>query len=47
MKLLVFCSKEEHHAEPLIVDDEDPQVAMDREFAKDPWEKRLKPITED
>ena len=35
------------HAEPLIVDDEDPQVAMDREVAKDPWEKRLKPITED
>jgi len=35
------------HAEPLIVDDEDPQVAMDREVAKDPWEKRLKPVSND
>jgi len=35
------------HIEPRLEDEEEPEVAMAREVAKDPWENRLKSINAD
>ena len=35
------------HAEPPAQEDVEPEELMKREVAKDPWQKRLKPISDD
>ena len=35
------------HAEPPAQEDVEPEELMKREVAKDPWQKRLKPISHD
>lgn len=35
------------HSEPAAVEDVEPEELMKKEVAKDPWEKRLKPISQD